>query len=55
MSIPKPSFITGVLDAHDEQDTLVNAAGHSRIVGFLKVGKEFLKSFVEIMKESSCC
>ena len=42
MNIPNNSLTTGVLDVNDEQDAIVIAAGHSRIVGFLKVGKELV-------------
>ena len=39
VNIPKNSLTTGVPDADDEQDAFVNAAGGSRIVGLVKVGK----------------
>ena len=43
MNIPNNRLTTGVLDVNDEQDAIVNAAGHSRIVGLVKVCKELLK------------
>jgi hypothetical protein len=36
VKVPKNSLTTGVIDADDEQDALVNAGGRSRIVGVLK-------------------
>ena len=40
VNIPKNSLTSAVLDADDDQDALVNAAGCSRIVGLVKVGEE---------------
>ena len=40
---PKNRLTTRVLDADDEQDPLVNAAGYSRIIGLVKVDKELVK------------
>ena len=50
MNIPKNNW---VLDADDELDTLVNAAGRFKIVGLVNVGKEFLKTYVEMVKEGT--